>query len=63
LRVLPPAGRRTGGGFGVLPVEPSFRASRPVLVKAIRLSLPPDGWSTLTLIERKDPSWVLFVGF
>jgi len=45
------AGSRTLGGLGALPVLPSFRASRPFLVRAIRLS-PLDGWSTDTLIAR-----------
>src|SRR6185369_2048161 len=52
-------GSRTVGGLTEDPV--SLRARRPVLVNAIRFS-ESEGWSTVTLIARYEPSCVLFVG-
>ena len=52
-------GIRTAGGLTEDPV--SFRAKRPVLVNAIRFS-ESEGWSTVTLIARYEPSCVLLVG-
>src|SRR6185436_12331955 len=52
-------GIRTVGGLTEDPV--SLRAKRPVLVNAIRFS-ESEGWSTVTLIARNEPSCVLFVG-
>jgi hypothetical protein len=52
-------GIRTVGGLIEDPI--SLRAKRPVLVNAIRFS-ESEGWSTVTLIARYEPSCVLFVG-
>ena len=46
-------GIRTAGGLTLDPV--SLRAKRPVLVNAIRFS-ESEGWSTVTLIARYEPS-------
>ena len=53
------AGNLTAGGRGE--VAASLRAMRPVLVNAMRLS-ESEGWSTVTLIARNEPSCVLLVG-